>query len=175
MGNPLRERMIKGLREGDTFCFSRRFSQKETEAFGDLTRDYNPVHYDSRWTRSKGFSDLICHGLLVGGMLCEFGGQVGWLATGMNFRFLNPVYFGDTIQCKITLIRLESNGRAEAKAEFTNQQGQRVALAAMTGRLPVDDDNALLNRMVQEGDPSNKLADRSDYRINQDKPVTWDS
>jgi acyl dehydratase len=172
MGNPLREHMIRGLREGDTFCFSRRFSQKETEAFGDLTRDYNPVHYDSRWTRSKGFNDLICHGLLVGGMICEFGGQVGWLATGMNFRFLNPVYFGDTIQCKITLIRLEPNGRAEANAEFINQKGQRVALAAMTGRLPVDDDKALLNRMVQEGDLSNKLADQSGYRINQDKPVT---
>lgn len=175
MGNPLRERMIRGLRKGDTFCFSRRFSQKETEAFGGLTRDYNPVHYDSRWTRSKGFSDLICHGLLVGGMICEFGGQVGWLATGMHFRFLNPVYFNDTIQCKITLTRLESNGRAEAEAEFTNQQGQRVALAAMTGRLPVEDDNTLLNRMVQEGDPSNKLADQSDYRINQDKPLKRDS
>jgi hypothetical protein len=108
-------------------------------------------------------------------MICEFGGQVGWLATGMSFRFLNPVYFKDTIQCKITLTRLEPNGRAEAKAEFTNQQGERVALAAMTGRLPMADDSALLNRMVQEGDPSNKLADRSDYRINQDKPVTWDS
>ena len=175
MGNPLREQMIRGLCEGDTFCFSRRFSQEETETFGDLTRDYNPVHYDSRWTRSKGFSDLICHGLLVGGMICEFGGQVGWLATGMHFRFLNPVYFNDTIQCKITLTRLEPTGRAEAKAEFTNQQGQRVALAAMTGRLPVADDNALLNRMVQEGDPSNKLADQSGYRINQDKPLKWDS
>jgi hypothetical protein len=108
-------------------------------------------------------------------MICEFGGQVGWLATGMNFRFLNPVYFGDTIQCKITLTRLESNGRAEAEAEFTNQDGRRVAMAAMTGRLPMNDDKALLNRMVQEGDPANKLADQSDYRINQDAPVSWEA
>lgn len=175
MGNPLRERMARGLQPGDTFCFSRRFSQNETQAFGDLTRDYNPVHYDSRWTRSKGFDDLICHGLLVGGMICEFGGQVGWLATGMSFRFLHPVYFKDTIQCKITLTRLEPNGRAEAKAEFTNQDGRRVALAAMTGRLPMDDGKGLLNQMVQESDPSNKLADQSEYRINQDAPVSWES
>lgn len=170
MGNPLRERMVNGLKPGDTFCFSRRFSQNETEAFGDLTRDYNPVHYDSRWTRSKGFKDLICHGLLVGGMICEFGGQVGWLATGMSFRFLHPVYFGDIIQCRITLTRLAPNGRAEASAEFTNQKGRQVALADMTGRLPLDDDKALLDQMVHEGDPSNKLADHSEYRINQDPP-----
>ncbi len=123
MGNPLRERMIKGLQPGDTFCFSRRFSQKETELFGDLTRDYNPVHYDARWTRSKGFSDLICHGLLVGGMICEFGGQVGWLATGMRFRFLQPVYFGDTIECKITLTRLEFD---QAGIQRTSRGRRRV-------------------------------------------------
>ncbi len=167
MGNPLRERMVNGLQPGDTFCFSRRFSQEETEAFGDLTRDYNPVHYDSRWTRSKGFNDLICHGLLVGGMICEFGGQVGWLATGMNFRFLRPVYFGETIQCKITLTRLAANGRAEARAEFTNPAGRQVALAEMTGRLPLENDKALLHQMVQEGDSFNKLTDRSEYRINE--------
>lgn len=174
MGNPLREQMIKGLQPGDTFCFSRQFLQKETESFGDLTRDYNPVHYDTRWTRSKGFNGLICHGLLVGGMICEFGGQVGWLATGMRFRFLHPVYFGDTIQCKITLTRLDANGRAEAEAEFTNQKGRLVARADMTGRLPLEDDKALLNKMVREGDPSNKLANRAEYRINQDDPVSWE-
>lgn len=31
---------------------------------------------------------MICHGLLVGGMICEFGGQVGWLASGMDFKVL---------------------------------------------------------------------------------------
>ncbi|MCA1785890.1 MAG: acyl dehydratase, partial [Desulfobacteraceae bacterium] len=73
------------------------------------------------------------------------------------------------------LTRLDPNGRAEAKAEFTNQDGRRVALAAMTGRLPMDDDKGLLNQMVQESDPSNKLADQSEYRINQDAPVSWES
>ncbi|MCF8091382.1 MAG: MaoC family dehydratase N-terminal domain-containing protein [Desulfotignum sp.] len=165
MGNPVREHVVKGLQPGDTFCFTRRFSQEETRAFGDLTRDYNPVHYDRRWTRAKGFNDLICHGLLVGGMICEFGGQVGWLATGMNFKFLGPVYFGDTIQCQVTLTQIEKNGRAGAKAVFTNQAGRRVALATMTGRLPLDDEKNLLDRMISEGDPTNKLSTHSDYRI----------
>ncbi len=50
---------------------------EKTEYFGDITRDYNPVHYDFRWVEAKGFKGLICHGLIVGSMICEFGGQVG--------------------------------------------------------------------------------------------------
>jgi 3-hydroxybutyryl-CoA dehydratase len=168
MANPVRSRAVKGLLPGDTFCFSRRFSQKETSEFGDLTRDYNPVHYDTRWTRIKGFKNLICHGLLVGGMICEFGGQVGWLATGMTFKFLYPVYFGDTIQCKVTLTRIQENGRAEASAQFTNQSGRKVALATLTGRLPNKEEKALLQQMVSEGDPANRISDKTDYLINQD-------
>lgn len=73
------------------------------------------------------------------------------------------------------MTRLESNGRAEADAVFTNQKGWQVALAGMTGRLPLDDDKSLLSKMIQERDPSNKLANRTEYRINQDAPVSRES
>jgi len=130
MGNPIREKAIKGLEAGDSFVYTRTFSKEESMAFGDLTNDYNPVHYDRRWTDGKGFRDLICHGLLIGGMICEFGGQVGWLATGMNFKFLHPVYFNDTILCRVT------------------------------GRLPLEKEKQILSRMLSEGDSSNKLAQK---------------
>lgn len=158
MVSGLRQKAVNGLCSGDVFSFSRRFSREETEAFGDLTRDYNPVHYDPRWTREKGFKDLICHGLLVGGMICEFGGQVGWLATGMQFKFIRPVYFGDTIQCTVTLESVDDKGRAEAKAVFDNQNGVRVATASLTGRLPLSGEKQVLKKMMDEGDPTNPLA-----------------
>jgi 3-hydroxybutyryl-CoA dehydratase len=97
MTHSIRKKAVHGLKPGDVFIYTRRFKKEESRVFGDLTNDYNPVHYDSRWTEEKGFKGLICHGLLIGGMICEFGGQVGWLATGMNFKFLAPVYFNDTI------------------------------------------------------------------------------
>ncbi len=127
--------------------------------FGDLTQDYNPVHYDTRWTDEKGFKGLICHGLLVGGMICEFGGQVGWLATGMNFKFLGPVYFNDTVKCTVTITQIHENGRAEADAVFINQEEKKIGIASMTGRLPLEKERHILARMMAEGDPSNKLAD----------------
>jgi acyl dehydratase len=158
MTNAMRQRAIDGLKVGDSFCFSRTFSRQETEDFGDLTRDYNPVHYHARWADAKGFDGLICHGLLVGAMICEFGGQVGWLATGMTFKFIRPVYMGATILCKLTIETLEDNGRAEAAASFTDESGELVGLATLTGRLPVGRDRALLNDLVSEGDRWNKLA-----------------
>jgi 3-hydroxybutyryl-CoA dehydratase len=159
MPNLMRQRAIAGLKPGDKFSYQRRFTRAQTEAFGDLTRDYNPVHYETRWTEEKGFSGLICHGLLIGSMICEFGGQVGWLATGMAFKFIKPIYFNDTIECQIMLTKIEDSGRAAADARFYNQQGQQVCYAHLTGRLPVDRERELLKQFVREGDPTNRLSD----------------
>lgn len=161
MANPFRQQMVTGLKKGDHFVFKRTFTQKETQAFGDLTLDYNPVHYDTCWTDAKGMDGLICHGLLVGSMVCEFGGQVGWLASGMTFKFIRPVYFNDTIQCSITLKTVEDNGRAEAEAVFTNQADEQIGHAVLTGRLPIADERRLLKQMVEQGDPSNRLSEKT--------------
>jgi hypothetical protein len=91
-------------------------------------------------------------------MICEFGGQVSWLATGMNFKFLSPVYFGDTINCNITIKKIEENGRAEAEALFSNQNNDQVCYAYMTGRLPLYPERELLKQMIDEDDPTNKLS-----------------
>jgi acyl dehydratase len=158
MPNAMRQQAIEGLKAGDSFTYQRTFTQEETERFGDMTRDYNPVHYDLRWAEVKGFNGLICHGLIVGSMICEFGGQVGWLATGMNFKFIKPVYFGDTITCSIRITRIEASGRAEAEAFFLNDADEQVCFAHLTGRVPLDHEREILERMVVEGDPTNKLA-----------------
>ncbi len=161
MPNPIRQKMVAGLKQGDQFVFKRTFTKEETMVFGDLTKDYNPVHYDQRWTDSKGFDGLICHGLLVGSMVCEFGGQVGWLASGMTFKFIKPVYFEDTIQCSMTLTKLDPRGRAEAEAIFTNQNHEKIGHAQLFGRLPLDQDKKILEQMMKEGDPSNRLSEKS--------------
>ncbi|MCG8618238.1 MAG: acyl dehydratase [Desulfobacterales bacterium] len=158
MTETLRSQAVRGFKPGDSFVIVRTFSRDESEGFGDLTRDYNPVHYDERWTEAKGFDGLICHGLLVGGMICEFGGQVGWLATGMDFKFIKPVYFGDTVECRIIITQVEKDGKARAEAEFFNQNWVLVGKVSLRGRLPVGDERDILNQMICEGDPTNPLA-----------------
>lgn len=153
-----RQLAAEGLAPGAVLTITRTFTQADTEAFGHMTRDYNPVHYDEEFARGKGFSGLICHGLLFGSMICEVGGQLAWLASGMDFRFIAPVYFGDSVTCRITVTEIDEQGRAKAQAVLTNQHGVRVATAALKGRLPMGEDRERLRRMMAEGDPTNPLA-----------------
>jgi acyl dehydratase len=153
----IRQSTIEGLHPGDTFTVRRTFTEELTRAFGDLSRDYNPIHYDRRFASAKGFTGLICHGLLVGSLLTEVGGQIGWLATGIDFRFMKPVFLGDTITCRFTLLEVDERGRAQGRAVFSNQHGTTVIEAALTGRLPGEAERAVLAAMVAEGDPTNRV------------------
>jgi 3-hydroxybutyryl-CoA dehydratase len=160
-----RREAAKGrLGPGTTVRFSRTFTEKDVEAFGDITRDYNPVHYEPGFAEQKGFSGLVCHGLLVGSMICEPGGQWAWLASGMSFRFLKPVYIGDTITCEMVIQEVNERGRAKARASFTNREGQTVMLAELTGFLPSSEERALLVSMLANGDPTNPLPPRGARR-----------
>ncbi len=153
----MRQRAARGLKAGEVFSVTRTFTRQDTQAFGDLTRDYNPVHYDEGFARGKGMEGLICHGLLTGSMICEVGGQIAWLATGMEFSFRRPVYFGDTITCRMVIIEVDSQGRARAEASMTNQRGEEVASARISGRLPDPGERESLAVMIAAGDPHNPL------------------
>jgi 3-hydroxybutyryl-CoA dehydratase len=151
----IRKKAIAGLQQGDTFSVSRTFSEEDVTCFATLSRDYNPVHFDERFTRAKKFSGRICHGLLVAGLLTEIGGQLGWLASRMQFAFKKPVYIGDTIECTFTITQLDQTGRAEAKAIYTNQHDMIVLEADLAGIVPGDKERKVMAAMIAEDDPSN--------------------
>lgn len=150
--NEIRRRTVSGLNAGDTFTLTRTFTEKDVDAFTEVTRDHNPIHSSRRFIDLKGFSDRICHGLLVGGMITEVGGQMGWLASGMNFRFIKPVYFNDTITCRFTLSAVDEKNRAEAEAVFTNQHHEIVLEACLYGVLPNAQERKVLQDLL-DGDP----------------------
>jgi 3-hydroxybutyryl-CoA dehydratase len=152
----IRKKAIAGLQQSDSFAVSRTFTEQDTLAFADLSRDYNPVHFDHRFAKVKNFHGRICHGLLVASMLTEIGGQIGWLASGMTFRFKKPVYFGDTIECCFTITELDDRNRAKAEAVFKNQKEEIVIEAYLTGILPDFPEKRVMEVMMAEGDPTNK-------------------
>jgi len=153
----IRKKTILGLKVGDTFTIMRKFSEQNMLNFADITRDYNPIHFDNRFAQLKNLNGRICHGLLVGSMLTEIGGQIGWLASGMNFRFKKPVYFGDTIKCTFTITDIDYKNRARAQAVYQNKEGTTVLEADLTGILPGTPERQVLSAMVEEGDPTNKI------------------
>ena len=155
----IRRKAISGLKVGDSFTIERTFTEADMIAFAAITRDYNPVHFDKRFAALKNFNGRICHGLLVAAMLTEVGGQIGWLASVMNFRFKKPVYFGDTVTCKLTITDIDAKNRSRAFAEYHNQAGVVVLEADLEGIVPAEPEQDVLKAMVQEGDPTNKLGE----------------
>jgi acyl dehydratase len=153
----IRNKTIQGLAAGDTFVVTRQFTQADMLSFADVTRDYNPIHFEKRFADVKNFRDPICHGLLVGSILTEVGGQIGWLASEMNFRFKRPVYFGDTIECTFTISEIDERNRARADVIYRNQDGTIVLEADLAGIVPGEPEREVLEAMVADGDPTNRL------------------
>jgi len=156
----LRERAAEGLQVGDSFKISRTFTNDDVISFAKISRDYNPVHFDARFAKARNFPAPVCHGLLAAGMVTEIGGQIGWLATGMNFRFKGPVYVGETITCNWVITDIDQKGRAKASVTITKQDGATVIEAEIGGVVPGDAERKVLSQMLSEGDPTNGLTNK---------------
>lgn len=147
----IREATIKGLQAGQVFVVSRTFNEEDILQFARLSRDYNPIHFNDAFVKSKKLDRRICHGLLVAGMLTEIGGQIGWLASGMDLKFLKPVYINDTINCEFTIIEITQRNRAKAEVVFKNQSEEIVLTAVLTGILPSKQEREIL-KSIEKND-----------------------
>jgi len=159
-----RERAAEGLQVGDTFRTSRTYTDDDVIRFAQISRDYNPVHFDARFAKARNFSAPICHGLLAASMATEIGGQIGWLASVMNFRFKEPVYVGETITCTWVMTAIDQNGRAKASVTFTKEDDITVIEAEISGIMPGLEERKVLSQMLLEGDPTNGLTDTQQSR-----------
>jgi acyl dehydratase len=151
----IRQRAGEGLSVGDLFTVTRCFSLEDIAFFATLSRDYNPVHCDSHFATLKGMRAPIAHGLLTASLITEIGGQIGWLASGMSFRFKRPVYAGETLICNWVIREIDEQGRAKADISVINGDGVTVLEAEITGVLPNENERKHLIRMLTDGDPTN--------------------
>lgn len=154
----IRKKTLQGLKTGDTFSVSRTFTEDDVVRFADMSRDYNPVHFDERFVKAKNFEARTCHGLLVASLVTEIGGQIGWLASGIELKFKKPAYVGDTIRCDFTITDIDAGGRAKARAVMRNSSGTVVLEAFISGILPGRREKKVMEDMVAEGDPTNKIS-----------------
>lgn len=151
--NTIRRRAIEGIRAGDVFTVERIFTLAEVVAFTRLSRDRNPIHSDQRFIEAKGFDSPICHGLLVGCLITEIGGQMAMLAAGMNFRFRRPVYPGERVTCRLEVLEVDERSRAKCAAVITNPAGETVIECELFGRVPGPEERRILAATDREGDP----------------------
>jgi len=131
-------RSINKFEVGMKAEFSHTFTQKETELMADLIGDHNLFHYDSEFIRSTHFKKPIVHGFLVAGMSCHFGGDLfpgpGCLAESMIFKYLKPVFFGETIRAiaEITIVD-RKNRRLTFSMNCYNKKNEKVLEGEVSG------------------------------------------
>ena len=99
------------------------------------TGDFYPHHMDKEWCATQPFKERIAHGTLVFSVAVGLtAGKVNPLAMTYGYerlRFPKPVFIGDTITSKITVVaqrdhKRPTHGIVSEKLEVTNQRGETV-------------------------------------------------
>jgi acyl dehydratase len=102
-----------------------------------LTGDQGGYHVDEAFARRAGFRTLIAPGLLQGSLATKLGGDLNYLAREMEYRFLQPVYAGDTLDVEIEVTEVqEERNFIRLQGAVVNQAGQDVLTFRSAGYLP---------------------------------------
>ena len=123
----------------------RTVTEADVVRFAALSGDYNPLHTDAEYAKNSPFGARIAHGLLVTSMVTGLVDRTGLLeGTTLAFReinewkFIRPVYFGDTIHAVLEVeqtrpLRRLGGGAVTIVVDVRNQKDETV----MKGRWTV--------------------------------------
>lgn len=105
----MRGRYFEDWRENEEFeTPARTMTETDVVMFASMTGDYNELHTDQESARRNQFGARIAHGLLglsiAHGLLFRTGFLDGTAIAFLGieeWKFLSPVFFGDTIWAKV--------------------------------------------------------------------------
>lgn len=96
---------------GMTASYSQTISDADVKAFAGISGDHNPVHLSEEYAKNSRFKNRIAHGLLTASFFSAiFGTKLpgeGCVYAGQNLQFKKPVYLGDTVIAKVTVIAID--------------------------------------------------------------------
>ncbi len=116
---------------GETAQLSTTITDRDIQAFAELTGDHNPVHLDDAFASRTRFKRRIAHGMLVASQLSkvianDLPGQ-GSVYLSQTLKFVAPVYPGDTVTARVTVISVrEDKPIITLETVCVNQDGQKV-------------------------------------------------
>lgn len=111
------------LKFGDQYSKSFLITEEKIQAFGDLSGDHNPVHFDDEYAATTPFKKRIAHGFLsvivASGIFgTEFPGE-GTIYISQDTKFIAPVYIGDTVELRMEVVEIDiERNRATIKTDW---------------------------------------------------------
>ncbi|MBU1145393.1 MAG: MaoC family dehydratase [Firmicutes bacterium] len=124
---------LEEIKVGQTETFTKTFTLEDVELFGKITGDLNPAHMDEEYAKNSIFKKRIVHGMFVGALFSTIFGVklpgLGSIYTKQSLKFTKPVFFGDTINAKVTVKEIISErNRVVFECVATNQYEECVVL-----------------------------------------------
>jgi acyl dehydratase len=119
------------VKVGDSASVTKTITEADIQAFGDLSGDHNPLHFDKQHARRTRFGKPISHGMLTGSLFSpiiahQLPGE-GAIYLSQSLRFVGPVFAGDTITATLTVTRIrEDKGIITMEGTAKNQSGEVV-------------------------------------------------
>lgn len=131
----------------------RTITEADIVNFGNVIGDFNPLHFDAEFMKNSMFGQRIAHGMLTLSFATGLGNMLGAnLGTvlafkGLNIEFKRPVFIGDTIRLKTTVIEKRESSKQPGgwitqKVEILNQHNDVVqdgTWAALIAYRPKED------------------------------------
>jgi acyl dehydratase len=119
---------------GAKAAFTRTLTEADMALFIGVTWDVNPLHTDDTYARAGRFKERIVPGLLTASLLTHLGGLLAFLATEMTFKYLAPVYIGDTITAEAEVVEADPDRNwVRLACRCVNADGREVLQADITG------------------------------------------
>jgi acyl dehydratase len=122
---------------GDQAEFSKTITEADLALFAAVSGDFDPIHVDEAYARTTPFGRRIAHGGLslallstASALLSRRARDRGSPGTSVSLgydriRFLAPVFVGDTLTARYTVLELDADARrSRAKVEVVKATGE---------------------------------------------------
>lgn len=121
----------------------RTITEADIVSFGSLTGDFNPMHFDADYMQDHMLGQRVAHGMLTISYAVGQAYQLGFMEQtvlafrGIEMKFSQPVYIGDTVHVELEVTDLKDakrmgGGIVTLEARIVNQDGKAVQKGSWT-------------------------------------------
>ena len=98
------------------------------DAFRAITGDVSPIHIDADYARGRGFPGRVVYGMLGASFFSTLAGVYlpgeHCLLHGVECKFAKPIFIGDTLTVKGTVVGVSEIGRDQGRYHESGRQAR---------------------------------------------------
>lgn len=127
---------LEDLEPGMSASYTQTITETDVVLFARISGDDNPVHLDAEYAAQTRFKERIVHGMFSTALISTVLGTrlpgPGAIYVDQSIAFKAPVYIGDTVTAKVTVLEVDHD-RRRVKLETTcSVKGKVVAEGVAT-------------------------------------------